>query len=98
MSDELNKNPDFEEDNIVELINENGEHELYEHLATLEHEGETYIALCDPESDEEDLEVYILRIDQDENGQDIYNVPDEEISDAVFAKLVQMTEDLDQDE
>ena len=87
-----------EENEIVELIDENGESTVFEHLATIEYEGETYLALSDPESQEEDLEVFILKIDQDENGEDVYNVPDDDIADAVFAKLVQLTEDLDQDD
>lgn len=100
MSDEFkNLSPlgEGEEDDLVELIDENGEHTLFEHLATLEHEGESYIALCDPAADEEDLEVFILKIEQDEDGNDVYNVPEDDVADAVFEKLVKMTEDLDQE-
>ena len=99
MSDELLNNiPESDEDDdLVELIDENGESTVFEHLATLEYEGESYLALCDPESEEDDLEVFILRIDQDENGEDVYNVPDDDIADAVFARLVRMTEELDQE-
>ena len=95
------KNPDLESDeenDIVELIDENGESTVFEHLATIEFEGETYLALSDPESQEEDLEVFILKIDQDEDGNDIYTVPDDETADAVFARLVEMTEDFDQED
>ena len=99
MAEDFTKNmPENEEnDDLVELIDENGQHTMFEHLATLEYEGESYLALCDPEADEDDLEVFILKIEQDENGNDVYNVPDDEVADAVFAKLVEMTEDLDQD-
>ena len=100
MSDEFN-NPNLdpnEEDDLVELIDENGEKTVFEHLATLEYEGESYIALCDPESDEDDLEVFILKIGQDENGDDVYNVPDDDVADAVFAKLVEMTEEFGEDD
>ena len=95
MSDEIrnNLNPE-EEDDLVELVDENGETTVFEHLATLEYEGESYLALCDPESEEEDLEVFILKIEQDENGEDVYNVPDDDVADAVFAQLLRMTEDL----
>lgn len=96
--DELKNNPDFnEEDDLVELVDENGETTVFEHLATLEYEGESYLALCDPESEEDNLEVFILKIEQDENGEDVYNVPDDEVADAVFEKLVEMTEDFDQE-
>jgi len=99
MSDELNNTFDpEEEDDLVELVDENGETTVFEHLATLEYEGESYLALCDPESEEEDLEVFILKIEQDEDGNDVYNVPDDDVADAVFAKLVQMTEDLGEEE
>ena len=99
MAEDFTKSmPENEEnDDLVELIDENGQHTMFEHLATLEYEGESYLALCDPEADEDDLEVFILKIEQDENGNDVYNVPDDEVADAVFAKLVELTEDLDQD-
>lgn len=96
--DEFKNTPDFnEEDDLIELVDENGETNVFEHLATLEYEGESYLALCDPESEEEDLEVFILKIEQDDNGEDVYNVPDDDVADAVFAKLVEMTEDFDQE-
>ncbi len=97
--DELKNNPDEfnEEDNLVELIDENGESTVFEHLATLEYEGESYLALCDPESKEEDLEVFILKIDRDENGEDVYNVPDDDVADAVFAKLMELTDGMDEE-
>ncbi len=96
--DEFRNTPDFnEEDDLIELVDENGETTAFEHLATLEYEGESYLDLCDPESDEDNLEVFILKIEQDENGEDVYNVPDDDVADAVFAKLVEMTEDFDQE-
>ena len=87
MSDELNLNPqdgENNEDELVDLIDENGEKTVFEHLATLEYKGESYLALCDPEADEEDLEVFILKIEQDENGEDVYTVPEDDVADAVF--------------
>ena len=96
MSDEIMSNipEDENEDRIVEFIDENGESTLFEHLATLEYNGESYLAVCDPESKDEELEVFILKIDTDENGQDVYTVPDDEVSDAVFQQLLEMSEDL----
>ncbi len=101
MADQINQTPlnneedSQDEDQIIELIDENGEHTLFEHLATLEYEGESYLAVCDPNADEEeDLEVFILKIEQDENGEDVYNVPDDDVADAVFQRLMEMTEDM----
>ena len=95
MSDENISNipEDENEDRIIEFIDENGESTLFEHLATLEYNGESYLAVCDPESDDENLEVFILKIETDENGQDFYTVPDDDVSDAVFQQLVDMTEE-----
>ena len=104
MSDEI-KNPNLdpdEEDELIELVDENGETTVFEHLATLEHEGNTYLALCEPEDEESDedgnLEVFILKIEQDEEGNDVYTVPDDDVADAVFEKLVKLTEDLGEEE
>ena len=97
MSDDQNRmNPEDNED-VIELIDEEGNSTLYEHVATLEYEGETYLALCDPEADEdaENLEIFILKIEQDENGDDIYTVPDDDISDAVFEELLKLSEEMD---
>ncbi len=97
MSDDQNRmNPEDNED-VIELIDEEGNSTLYEHVATLEYEGETYLALCDPEADEdaENLEIFILKIEQDENGDDIYTVPDDDISDAVFGELLKLSEEMD---
>ncbi len=99
MSDEINNIPqdDAGEDELVELIDENGEKTLFEHLATLEYKGESYLALCDPDADEEDLEVFILKIEQDENGEDVYTVPDDDVADAVFEQLVRLSDSLGDD-
>ncbi len=99
MSDEINSIPqdDSGEDDIVELIDENGEKTLFEHLATLEYKGESYLALCDPDADGDDLEVFILKIGQDENGEDIYTVPDDDVADAVFDQLVRLSDSMDEE-
>ena len=99
MSDEMDLIPEKneEENDFVELIDENGEHTVFEHVATLEYEGESYLALCDPEADDDDLEIFILKIDQDENGEDVYTVPEDDVADKVFEKLVELTDDLNRE-
>ena len=72
-------------------------HTVYIDNKTLEYNGESYQAVCDPESDDENLEAFILKIETDENGQDFYTVPDDDVSDAVFQQLVDMTEELGDD-
>ena len=97
MSDERTNMPQDakNEDELIELIDENGEETVFEHLATLEYNGESYLALCDPEADGDTLEVFILKIEQDENGNDVYTVPDDDVADAVFEQVVQMSESMD---
>ena len=86
-----------EESNIIELIDENGEAVEFEHLATLEHDGEYYIALMlaeEAESEEEEGGVVILRIEEDEEGNECYvNLEDDELEEKVFEKFLQLMDE-----
>ncbi|MCH5285900.1 MAG: Holliday junction resolvase RuvX [Christensenellaceae bacterium] len=90
----------MEESNIIELIDdETGESVSFEHLATIEHEGAYYIALTEVSEDEaEECEVIIMKIDQDEDGNECYvQVDDEDEQQAVFDKFVElMDEEVDE--
>ena len=89
------------EDNIIELIGDDGETISFEHLATLEYEGESYLVLGAPDdgSDNEDSEVYVLKIEQDEDGNDIYVDPeDDELSEKVFERFLQLMEETLEDD
>mgnify|MGYP005816660635 FL=1 len=86
---------EMEDDDIVELIDEDGQSVRFEHLMTLEHEGELYVMLtaleATPDTDED--EVFILRIEKDAQGEDCYvTVDDENILQAVFEKFVRLSE------
>ena len=92
-----------ENENIVELVDdETGETVVFEHLATLEHEGDMYIALMlpeDVESDDDEGEVIIMKIDQDEDGNECYvSVEDEAVQEAVFEKFLVLMEEDDTDD
>ena len=87
-----------QENNIIELVDENGETVQFEHLATLEHEGEYYIALMvlDDEHHQEDDEgeVVIMKIAKDEGGEECYEyVEDEDLQEAVFEKFLQLMQE-----
>ncbi len=89
------------EDNMIELIGDDGETVSFEHLATLEYEGESYLVLGAPDdgSDNEDSEVYVLKIEQDEDGNDIYVDPeDDELSEKVFERFLQLMEETLEDD
>ncbi|GAA3650833.1 DUF1292 domain-containing protein [Asaccharospora irregularis] len=55
------------EDNVINLIDENGVESQFEIILTLEAEGKEYAILM-PLDDEEAEEALIFRIDQDEQG------------------------------
>ncbi len=90
----------FEMDNIVELLDENDTPVRFEHLMTLDHMGETYILLvpAEPMEDVGDDEVIILRIDQDQDGEDIYvGIEDETLLKVIFERYLEIAE-ADEDE
>ena len=92
-----------ENSNIIELIDENGENVRFEHLATLEHEGESYIVLMvlDDEHhvEDEEGEVVIMKIETDDSGAECYvYVEDEDVQEAVFEQFLQLMEDEEEED
>jgi uncharacterized protein YrzB (UPF0473 family) len=84
MSDEINKQDETEEEtfDVVVLNDDEGNEHEFMHLATLEVEGNTYFVLLpmeETEEDDEEAEAIILKVVQDENGEDmLVDVEDEE--------------------
>ena len=102
-TNKLPNTPDSEDrDDVIEMIDEDGESTLFEHLATLEHQGETFLVLTpsvDADADEdEDLDIVIMQVRQDEQGQDIYVRPEEPLEDQVFEKFLSMMDELEEEE
>lgn len=105
MADEIKNNVSNEEElpeGIIELTDEDGVTSQFEYLTTIDHEGELYVVLMmmqDEETDDEEGEVLILKIEKDpETDEDIYvSVDDDDISQAVFEKFVAMMDE-DEDE
>ena len=102
MADDIKNNIPEEEDlpeGIVELTDEEGVTSRFEYLTTIEHEDELYVVLMllkdDEETDDEDGEVLILKIEKDpESDEDIYvSVDDDDVSQAVFDKFVAMMDE-----
>ena len=102
MADDIKNNIPEEEDlpeGIVELTDEAGVTSRFEYLTTIEHEDELYVVLMllkdDEETDDEDGEVLILKIEKDpETDEDIYvSVDDDDVSQAVFDKFVAMMDE-----
>ena len=104
MADEFDKNIPQEDDlpeGIIELTDEDGVTTQFEYLATIDYEDELYVALMvaqDEETDDEDGEVLILKIEKDpETDEDIYvSVDDDAVSQAVFDKFMEMMDEEDE--
>jgi len=79
-----------ERDDIVVLVDEDGEEVEFEHIDTIEMKGNEYVILApladeDEEIDGEEEEVVILRIEHGEDGEDTFvTVEDEDELDEVF--------------
>ena len=96
MSDEMNNMESFDpeeeinalsEGDIIEMIGDDGETVSFIFVDALEYEGELYLALAEPEEDDA---VFFLKVEQDEDGNDVYNAPDEALEDILFKKFSEM--------
>ena len=101
MADDIKNNvPEEEElpEGIIELTDEEGVTSQFEYLTTIDHEGELYVVLMlldDENTDDEEGEVLILKIEKDpETDEDIYvSVDNDDISQAVFDKFLAMMDE-----
>ena len=97
MSDEISNNPEFSEPedgidalsegDIIEMIGDDGETVSFIFVDALEYEGDVYLALAEPEEDDA---VFFLKIEQDADGNDVYNAPDESLEDILFSRFTEM--------
>ena len=96
MNDEMNINPEeseqddlnaLAEGDLIEMIGEDGETVSFIFVDALEYEGDVYLALAEPEEDDA---VFFLKVEQDEDGNDVYNAPDEALEDILFQKFTEM--------
>ena len=68
------------QENIINLIDENGVESQFEIILTLEAEGKEYAILM-PVEEEEAEEALVFRIDQDEQGEILVPLEDEIVVD-----------------
>lgn len=81
-----------ERDDIVVLVDENGEEVEFEHIDTIEMNDNEYVVLAplveDESEDSDEEEVIILKVDHNADGEDSFvTVEDEEELDAVFEEF-----------
>ena len=92
-----------EEDNIVELIDDEGNTTRYEHLMTFEYKKEWYVALsqagdaeeADEEDEDEGQEVAIYHLVGGEDDEQLEPIEDDQLLDEVFAELCAQYEDFE---
>ncbi len=80
---------------IVELLDEDGKSVRFEHLMTVEYEGDPYVLLVpiDEVEDVDEDEVIILRIETSEDGDDAYvGIEDEELLEKIFERYLEIAE------
>ena len=87
-----------ERDDIVVLVDENGEEVEFEHIDTIEMNGGEYVVLApleDEEADDQDEEeVIILKVEHGEDGEDSFvTIEDEDELDEVFNEFQARMED-----
>jgi uncharacterized protein YrzB (UPF0473 family) len=80
---------DEERDDIVVLIDENGEEVEFEHIDTIEMNDNEYVVLApldeDQDDDREEEEIIILKVEHNENGEDSFvTIEDDDELDEVF--------------
>jgi len=95
---------DDERDDIVVLVDENGDEVEFEHIDTIEMNDNEYVVLAplEEESDEEgeDEEVIILKIEHNEDGEDSFvTIEDDNELEEVFNEFQsRMEEEIDPEE
>lgn len=93
-----------ERDDIVILVDENGDEVEFEHIDTIEMNGNEYVVLAaleEEESEEKDEEeVVILKIEHSEDGEDSFvTIDDDDELDDVFEEFqARMEEEFGSDE
>ncbi len=90
---------DEERDDIVVLVDENGEEVEFEHIDTIEMNGNEYVVLAPLSEDEEEEldeeEVIILKVEHGEDGEDTFiTIEDDDELDDVFDEFQSRMEDL----
>ena len=86
---------ELDPENIVELVDDEGNEVRFEHLMTLEHKGNVYICLApaEPMEDVAEDELVIMCIQQDEDGNDFYATIESEAElNEVFEKYLEIAE------
>lgn len=93
---------DYEEnDNVVELVDEDGNPQRFEHIGTIEYKGEWYCFFTpekteeSDEDDEEGEEVAVFHLVGEEDDERLETIEDDALLDEVFAEFCNQYEDFE---
>ena len=75
------------EGDIIEMIDDDGETVPFIFVDAIEYENDVYLALAEPEEDDA---VFFLKVEQDEDGNDVYTAPDEALEDILFSRFTEL--------
>ena len=94
--EEMNEIMD-EEERIIELEDEEGNAEKFLHIGTIEYRGEWYCFFqkAEPETEEEEDEVVMFRLEGPEDDRRLCTLDDEQLMDEVFAEFCHQYEDFE---
>ncbi len=86
-----------EEERIIELEDEEGNAEKFLHIGTIEYRGEWYCFFqkAEPETEEEEDEVVMFRLEGPEDDRRLCTLDDEQLMDEVFAEFCHQYEDFE---
>ena len=79
-------------DNLVVLVDEDGQEQEFEHIDTFEYNDRTYVVLipfdgAEDEKDEDEEEVVILRVELEGDEETLVSIDDDEELDNVFEEF-----------
>ncbi len=80
---------DYEEENILELEDDEGNVEKFLHIGTIDYKGAWYCFFqkAEPETEEEEDEVVMFRLEGEGEDQQLLPLEDEQLMDEVFAEF-----------
>lgn len=81
-------------DGLIELTDEDGNTEQYELLASFPVGDDQYLAVAEPmeEEEPESVEVFFLKVEEDEDGNEVYVSVDDDKVDAVYEEFLKVVE------
>lgn len=84
------KDEEMQDDEIIVMVDEDGKEVEFNHIATLDYNNEWYIYVQPVElGDMDDDEMFIFKIEEDENGNDLFTpVEDEDLLDALYQEYL----------